>query len=81
MYSSLVSIFIISRLYVKRLSTPAAATRSWIDNLEETKRVEFFYFVTDDPKFLPLSKLNNDFKMLEFLQQKLEKFKSQIEND
>ncbi|WP_033960192.1 carboxypeptidase-like regulatory domain-containing protein [Psychroserpens jangbogonensis] len=52
-----------------------------IDNLEESKRVEFFYFVTDDPKFLPLSKLNNDFQMLEFLQQKLEKFKSQIEND
>ena len=52
-----------------------------IDNLEEAKRVEFFYFVTDDPNFLPLSKLNNDFKMLEFLQLKLEEFKFQIEDD
>ncbi|WP_323786844.1 carboxypeptidase-like regulatory domain-containing protein [Psychroserpens sp.] len=52
-----------------------------IDNLEESKRVEFFYFVTDDPNFLPLSKLDNDIKMLEFLQQKLKEFKSQIEDD
>jgi hypothetical protein len=52
-----------------------------IDSLEESKREEFFYFVTDDPKFLPLSKLNNDMKMLEFLQQKLEEFKFQIEDD
>ncbi|WP_435412397.1 carboxypeptidase-like regulatory domain-containing protein [Psychroserpens mesophilus] len=49
--------------------------------LEESKRVEFFYFVSDDPNFLPLSKLNNDLKMLEFLQKKLEEFKMQIEDD
>ena len=52
-----------------------------IDDLEESKRVEFFYFVSDDPDFLPLSKLNNDMKMLEFLQKKLEEFKIQIEDD
>lgn len=52
-----------------------------IDNLEPTKRVEFFYYVTDDPNFLPLSKTNNDLKMLAFLEEKLESFKSQIEND
>lgn len=52
-----------------------------IDNLEPSKRVEFFYFVTDDANFLPLSKTNNDLKMLEFLQQKLQAFKSQIEDN
>lgn len=52
-----------------------------IDNLEESKRMEFFYSVTDDSKFLPLCKLDNDFKMLEFLQQKLKEFKSQIDDD
>ncbi len=49
-----------------------------IDNLEESKRVEFFYFVTDDPDFMPLSKSNNDLKTLVFLQNKLEEFKTQI---
>lgn len=52
-----------------------------IDDLEDSKRVAFFYFVSDDPKFLLLSKLHNDLKMLEFLQEKLEHFKSQIEDD
>jgi len=52
-----------------------------IDNLDESKRVEFFYYVTDDANFLPLSKLDNDLKMLEFLQKKLEEFKSQIEDN
>ncbi|MFK7783211.1 carboxypeptidase-like regulatory domain-containing protein [Psychroserpens sp.] len=52
-----------------------------IDNLEASKRVEFFYFVSDDPNFLPLSRTNNDFKMLEFLQQKLQAFKSQVEEN
>lgn len=52
-----------------------------IDDLEDSKRVAFFYFVSDDPKFLSLSKLHNDLKMLEFLQEKLEHFKSQIEDD
>lgn len=52
-----------------------------IDNLEDTKRVEFFYFVADDPDFLTLSKTSNDLKMLEFLQKKLKTFKSQIEEE
>lgn len=52
-----------------------------IDTLEDTKRMEFFYFVTDDPQFLPLSKTDNDLIMLTFLQQKLEEFKTQIEKD
>lgn len=51
------------------------------EDLEESKRTEFFYFVADDPSFLPLSKLNNDLKMLEFLKQKLEEFKLQIEDN
>ncbi|WCO01054.1 carboxypeptidase-like regulatory domain-containing protein [Psychroserpens ponticola] len=52
-----------------------------IDTLQEAKRVEFFYFVTDDPKFLILNKTGNNLKMLEFLQLKLKEFKSQIEDD
>lgn len=52
-----------------------------IDSFEESKRIEFFYFVTDDSNFLPLSKSGNDLEMLEFLQQKLKEFKSQIEDD
>jgi hypothetical protein len=51
-----------------------------IDTLEDSKRVEFFYFVTDDPNFLPLSKLNNEMKMFEFLQLKLKEFKLQMED-
>ncbi|WP_431137210.1 carboxypeptidase-like regulatory domain-containing protein [Psychroserpens mesophilus] len=52
-----------------------------IDNLEESKRIEFFYFVSDDPNFLPLSKAESDLVMLKFLQQKLEEFKTQLEKD
>lgn len=52
-----------------------------IDTLDEHKREAFFYFVTDDPNYLPLKKLDDNFKMLEFLQEKLKEFKAQIEDD
>ena len=52
-----------------------------IDYLEESKRVEFFYFITDDSNFLALSKTSNDIQMLEFLKQKLKAFKLQSEDD
>ncbi|WP_299275764.1 carboxypeptidase-like regulatory domain-containing protein [uncultured Psychroserpens sp.] len=51
------------------------------DTLDVTKRKEFFYFSGYDPKFLPLSKTNNELKMLEFLKEKLKAFKLQIEED
>ncbi|OUS03416.1 hypothetical protein A9Q86_00445 [Flavobacteriales bacterium 33_180_T64] len=47
--------------------------------LEVSKQKEFFYFSSDDPKFLHLSKIGDDMKLFQFLQEKLEAFKSQIE--
>ncbi len=52
-----------------------------IDTLESSKRTEFFYFVTDDPEFMSIYKLNNDLEMFEFLQKKLKAFKVQFEKD
>jgi hypothetical protein len=52
-----------------------------IDHLDESKRVEFFYYISDDSNFLSLSKTNNDLQMLEFLKQKLKVFKLQSEDD
>jgi hypothetical protein len=66
---------------MRKTMSELAETLFNIDSFEESKRVEFFYFVTDDQKFLPLSKSGNDFEMLEFLQEKLKEFKSQIEDD
>ncbi|WP_298895891.1 carboxypeptidase-like regulatory domain-containing protein [uncultured Psychroserpens sp.] len=51
------------------------------DTLDATKRKEFFYFSGDDPKFLPLSKTKDEIKMLEFLKEKLKKFKRRLEKD
>lgn len=52
-----------------------------IDDLENTKRNEFFYFVADDPKFMVVNKTNNELQMLEFLFEKLKAFKIQSETD
>ncbi|MEH6537916.1 MAG: carboxypeptidase-like regulatory domain-containing protein [Psychroserpens sp.] len=51
------------------------------DSLNLTKQREFFYFSSYDSKFLPLSKSNKEFEMLEFLKEKLKEFKLQIEED
>ena len=52
-----------------------------IENLEESKRTQFYYFVADDPEFLRINNLNNDLEMFEFLQQKLKAFKVQLEEN
>lgn len=44
--------------------------------LEEHSRVEFFYFCADDAQFDALCIINDDFKTLEFLKEKLVSFKS-----
>lgn len=46
-----------------------------IDNLAEVKRNEFFFFAAEDPKFLVLSKTDNDLAMVEYLTVKLKEFK------
>lgn len=51
------------------------------NTLEASKQIEFFYFSADNPDFLPLSKTQNDIKMLQFLKDQLEAFKLQIEDD
>ncbi|WP_299396148.1 hypothetical protein [uncultured Gelidibacter sp.] len=40
-------------------------------NLEESFKVEFFYYCQDDPRFEHLCKLNNDLATFEFLEAKL----------
>ena len=52
-----------------------------IDDLEEIKRNEFFYFVADDPKFMVVNGTNNELQMLQFLTEKLQAFKIQSETD
>lgn len=47
--------------------------------LEKTHRNEFFYFCADDSKFDTLCTINDDFKMLEFLKEKLISFKSNLQ--
>lgn len=51
------------------------------ETLEESKHREFFYFSADDPRFMLLSSMDNDLKMLEFLKEKLKAFKLQSEDD
>jgi len=51
-----------------------------IDNLDEDKRNEFFYFASEDPKFLELSKKEDDLQMMEYLIDKLAEFKHRSEN-
>lgn len=47
--------------------------------LEERHHTEFFYFCADDEHFESLCKINDDFKMLDFLKEKLMRFKSNLQ--
>lgn len=47
-------------------------------SLEEQYRNEFFYFCADDSQFDTLCIINDDFKILEFLKEKLVSFKSNL---
>lgn len=47
--------------------------------LEEHLKTEFFYFCADDTQFDTLCIINNDFKTLEFLRDKLISFKSNLQ--
>lgn len=49
--------------------------------LTTTQQNEFFYFCGDDIAFMPLYRKGNELKMLQFLQQKLILFKTQIEKE
>ena len=48
-------------------------------SLEEQHRNEFFYFCADDSQFDTLCIINDDFKTLEFLKEKLASFKSNLQ--
>lgn len=47
--------------------------------LEDSHRNEFFYFCADDAQFDNLCAINNDFKTLEFLKEKLAIFKMNLQ--
>ncbi|WP_052172518.1 carboxypeptidase-like regulatory domain-containing protein [Psychroserpens jangbogonensis] len=47
--------------------------------LEETLKMEFFYYASEDPKFLEACKLESDIKLFEFLIDKLLAFNIQVE--
>ncbi|WP_299228627.1 carboxypeptidase-like regulatory domain-containing protein [uncultured Psychroserpens sp.] len=49
-------------------------------DLEDHLKTEFFYYASEDPKFLELCKLNSDIKLFEFLAQKLLDFNNQVES-
>lgn len=49
-------------------------------SLEERYRNEFFYFCADNEQFDNLCLINDDFKMLEFLKEKLVSFKSILQS-
>ncbi|WP_460217988.1 peptidase associated/transthyretin-like domain-containing protein [Psychroserpens sp. MEBiC05023] len=75
---------------IEREKTDAAADEAYAtyaellfetDSLDISKHKEFFFFVADDPKFLPLAQLDNELKMLEYLKDKLKVFKLRIETD
>ena len=52
----------------------------FIDNaLDEKHKAEFFYFCADDPQFDTTCALNDDFKMFEFLKEKLISFKLKLQ--
>ena len=51
------------------------------DTLIIAKQQEFFYFISYDEAFLPLSKSKNEYEMLEFLKAKLKAFKLQVEDN
>ena len=47
--------------------------------LEESYRIEFFYFCSDDLQFESLCRMNDEFKTFEFLKEKLVSFKSNLQ--
>lgn len=49
-----------------------------IDDLQEDKRMEFFYFSSEDQEFMQIAKVKDDIKMLEFLQRKLIEYKENV---
>ena len=49
--------------------------------LEESYRMEFFYFCSDDAQFALLCRMNDDFKTFDFLKEKLENFKSSLQTE
>lgn len=66
-------------LRMNRTRSELAEVLFEIDNLAELKRNEFFFFAAEDPKFLELSKQDNDLAMVEYLTAKLKEFKSRNE--
>ncbi|WP_053990191.1 carboxypeptidase-like regulatory domain-containing protein [Mangrovimonas sp. TPBH4] len=49
-----------------------------IDELEESQKMEFFYFASEDERFMELYNLNNDMLMFEFLNEKLEVYRKRL---
>lgn len=49
--------------------------------LKEELKTEFFYYASEDPKFLEVCKLESDIKIFEFLIDKLLAFNAQVESD
>lgn len=47
--------------------------------LEENLKMEYFYYVSEDPNFLEVCKLENDFELYQFLIDKLLAFNIQVE--
>ena len=52
-----------------------------VHTLEEHYKNEFFYFCADDAQFDTICIINNDFKTLEFLKEKLVSFKSNFQTE
>lgn len=50
------------------------------NELEESKRTEFFYFCSEDEGFLTICKLKNDIQTLDFLKSKLESYKLNLQS-
>jgi hypothetical protein len=48
--------------------------------LETELKIEFFYYASEDPKFLEVCNLNSDIKLFEFLIDKLLAFNAQVES-
>lgn len=49
-----------------------------IEELEESQKMEFFYFASEDERFIELYKLNNDMLMFEYLNEKLEIYRKRL---
>ncbi|OBX25472.1 hypothetical protein A9996_09870 [Gelidibacter algens] len=74
------------RVYLENLDQCISKTKSNLAKilftahpLEERYHNEFFYFCADDTQFEPLCIINDDFKMLDFLKEKLISYKSNLQ--